>query len=96
MRLDFSGNIIGVCRAGSGASCKFASLVFSCLEISEVVLFRHNVPQPTQAQLMRGEFTETLYIQQGVVLSCMFADWTVPWTSRVLIHVQPEYSHPVR
>ena len=28
-----------------------------------MMLFRHNLPQPTQAQLMRGEFPETLYIQ---------------------------------
>ena len=38
-----------------------------------MVLFRHNLPQPTQAQLMRGEFPETLCIEQGVVLSCRFA-----------------------
>ena len=25
-----------------------------------MVLFRHNLPQPTQAQLMSGEFPETL------------------------------------
>ena len=49
-----------------------------------MVLFRHNLPQPTQAQLMRGEFPETLYIEQGVVLSCRFAEWTGRWTSRVL------------
>ena len=49
-----------------------------------VVLFRHNLPQPTQAQLMRGEFPETLCIEQGVVLSCRFAEWTVRWTSCVL------------
>ena len=49
-----------------------------------MVLFRHNLPQPTQAQLMRGEFPETLNIEQGVVLSCRFAEWTVRWTSRVL------------
>ena len=35
-----------------------------------MVLFRHNLPQPTQAQLMRGEFPETLCIEQGEVLSC--------------------------
>ena len=34
--------------------------------------------------LMRGEFPETLCIEQGVVLSCRFAEWTVRWTSRVL------------
>ena len=33
-------------------------------------LFRHNLPQPTQAQLRRGEFPETLCIEQRVVLSC--------------------------
>ena len=48
------------------------------------VLFRHNLPQPTQAQLMRGEFPETLCIEQGVVLSCRFAESKVRWTSRVL------------
>ena len=32
-----------------------------------MVLFRHNLPQPTQAQLMRGEFPETLCIDKGVV-----------------------------
>ena len=37
-----------------------------------MVLFRHNLPQPTQAQRMRGEFPETLCIEQGVVLSCRF------------------------
>ena len=40
-----------------------------------MVLFRHNLPQPTQAQLTRGEFPETLCIEQGVVLSCRFAEW---------------------
>ena len=49
-----------------------------------MVLFRQNLPQPTQAQLMRGEFPETLCIEQGVVLSCRFAEWRVRWTSRVL------------
>ena len=39
-----------------------------------MVLFRHNLPQPTQAQLMRGEFPETLCIEQGVVLSFRFAE----------------------
>ena len=34
-----------------------------------------------QAQLMRGEFPETLCIEQGVVLSCRFAEWKVRWTS---------------
>ena len=38
-----------------------------------MVLFRHNLPQPTQAQLMRAKFPETLCIEQGVVLSCRFA-----------------------
>ena len=38
----------------------------------------------TQAQLMRGEFPETLCIEQGVVLSCRFAESKVRWTSRVL------------
>ena len=33
---------------------------------------------------MRGEFPETLCIEQGVVLSCWFAEWKVRWTSRVL------------
>ena len=49
-----------------------------------MVLFRHNLPQPTQAQLMRGEFPETLCIEQGVVLSCRFAESKVRRTSRVL------------
>ena len=49
-----------------------------------MVLFRHNLPQPTQAQLMRGEFPETLCFEQGVVLSCRFAESKVRWTSRVL------------
>ena len=40
-----------------------------------MVLFRHNRPQPTQVQAMRGEFPETLCIEQGVVLSCRFAEW---------------------
>ena len=49
-----------------------------------MVLFRHNLPQPTQAQLMRGEFPETLCIEQGVVLSCRFAEWKVRRAPRVL------------
>ena len=49
-----------------------------------MVVFRHNLPQPTQAQLMRGEFPETLCIEQGVVLSCRFAESKVQWISRVL------------
>ena len=47
-----------------------------------MVLFMHNLPQPTQ--LMRGEFPETLCIEQGVVISCRFAESKVRWTSRVL------------
>ena len=50
----------------------------------QVVLFRHILPQPTQAQLMRGEFPETLCIVQGAVLYCRFAEWMVRCTSRVL------------
>ena len=49
-----------------------------------MVLFRHNLPQPTQAQLMRGEFPETLCIEQRVVLSCRFAEWNVRRAPRVL------------
>ena len=49
-----------------------------------MVLFRHNLPQPTQAQLMGGECPETLCIELVVVLSCRFAEWTVRWTFRVL------------
>ena len=49
-----------------------------------MVLFRHNLPQPTQAKLMRGEFPETLCIEQGVVLSCRFAEWKVRCAPRVL------------
>ena len=49
-----------------------------------MVLFGHNLPQPTQAQLMRGEILEALCIEQGVVLSCWFAESKVRWTSRVL------------
>ena len=49
-----------------------------------MVLFRHNLPQPTQAQLMRGEFPETTCIEQGVVLSCRFAEWKVRRAPRVL------------
>ena len=55
-----------------------------CLESTIMALFRHNIPQPTQAQLMKDEFPETLCIEQGVVISCRFAEWTVRWTSRVL------------
>ena len=47
-----------------------------------MVLLKHNLPQPTEAHLMRGEFPETLCIEQGVVLSCRFADWTVRRASR--------------
>ena len=49
-----------------------------------MVLFRHNLPQPTQAQLMRGEFPETLCIEQGVVLSYRFAERKVRRAPRVL------------
>ena len=49
-----------------------------------MVLFRHNLPQPTQAQLIRGEFPETPCIEQGVVLSCRFAEWKVRRAPRVL------------
>ena len=42
-----------------------------------MVRFRHNLLQPTEAQLMKGEFPETLCIEQGVLLSCRFAEWTV-------------------
>ena len=49
-----------------------------------MVLFRHNLPQPTQAQLMRGEFAENLCIEQGVVLSRRFAESKVRWTYHVL------------
>ena len=48
------------------------------------MLFRHNLPQPTQAQLMRGEFPETLCIAQGVVLSFRFAERKVRRAPRVL------------
>ena len=65
--------------------CKFVSLVmFVHAEHYVSGAFRQNRPQPTQAQLMRGEFPETLFIEQGVVLSCTFADWKVRMTSRVL------------
>ena len=49
-----------------------------------MVLFRHNFPQPTGAQLLRGEFSKTLCIEQGVVLSCRFAEWKVRGAPRVL------------
>ena len=49
-----------------------------------MVPFRHNLPQPTQAQLMRGEFPETLCIEQGVVLSRRFAEWEERSAARVL------------
>ena len=39
----------------------------------------------SQEQLMKGEFPETLCIEQGVVLSCRFAESTVRWTSGVLL-----------
>ena len=35
-------------------------------------------------KLMRGEFPETLCIEQGVVLSCRFAEWKVRSAPRVL------------
>ena len=44
----------------------------------------HNLPQPTQAEVMTGEFPATLWFEQGVVLACMFAESKVQWTSRVL------------
>ena len=49
-----------------------------------MVLFRHNLPQPTQGQLMRGEFPETLCIEQGMVLSFRFAERKVRRAPRVL------------
>ena len=49
-----------------------------------MVLFRHNLPQPTQAQLMRGEFPETPCMEQGAVLSCRFAEWKARRAPRVL------------
>ena len=49
-----------------------------------MVLFKHNFPQPTGAQLMRGEFPETLCIEQVVVLSCRFAERKVRRAPRVL------------
>ena len=49
-----------------------------------MVPFRHNFPQPTQAQLMRGKFPETLCIEQGVVLSCRSPQWKVRSAPRVL------------
>ena len=49
-----------------------------------MVLYQHNLPQPTQAQLMRGEFPETLCIGQGVVLSFRFAERKVRRAPRVL------------
>ena len=36
-----------------------------------VVVFKRSRSQPTQAQLMRDKFHETLCIEQGLVLSCM-------------------------
>ena len=42
------------------------------------------VMKPTQAQLMRGEFPETLCIEQGVVLSFRFAKRKVRRAPRVL------------
>ena len=43
-----------------------------------MVLFKHNLLRPTEAQLMRGVFRETLLrIEQGVMLSCSFAEWKV-------------------
>ena len=49
-----------------------------------MVFFSQNRPESTQAQLMRGEFPETLCIEQGVVLSCKFAEWKVRRAPRVL------------
>ena len=49
-----------------------------------MVLFRHNLPQPTQAQLMSCEFPETLCFEQGVVFSRSFAEWKVRRAPRVL------------
>ena len=49
-----------------------------------MVLFRHNLSQPTQAELMRGEFPKTLFIEQGVLLSFRFAERKVRRAPRVL------------
>ena len=49
-----------------------------------MVLFWHNLTQPTQAQLMRGECPETLCIEQGVVHYCRFAERKVRRAPRVL------------
>ena len=65
--------------------CKFVSLVmFVPGERYISGALQAQFPQPTQAQLMRGEFPETLCIEQGVVLSCRFAESKVRWTFRVL------------
>ena len=56
--------------------CKSVSLVMFVPGEHYVVLFRHNIAQPAQAQLIRGE--------QGVVLSCRLAESKVRWTSHVL------------
>ena len=57
---------------------KYYTIVYTTIHVSGIL------PQSTQAQLMRGEFPETLCIEQGVVLSCRFAESKVRWTSRVL------------
>ena len=47
-----------------------------------MVLLRHNLPQSTQ--LIMSEFQETLSFEQGVMLSCKFAEWMLRWTPRVV------------
>ena len=64
--------------------CKYVSLVMVWPgEQYIVVLFRHNLPQPTQAQLMRGA-PKHCVLSRGVVLSCRFAEWKVRRAPRVL------------
>ena len=72
-------------RLGKPARKHHSLLNTQCFgEFTPHQLSLSNLPQPTQAQLMRGEFPETLCIEQGVVLSCRFAESKVRWTSCVL------------
>ena len=63
--------------------CKFVSLVMF-VPGEHYISGALQAPQPTQGQLMTGEFPETLCIEQGVLLSCRFAESKARWASRVL------------
>ena len=51
----------------------------------QVVLFRHNLPEPTQNKLIWGEFPQKCKIVCIGVLSCRFAKWQARYASRARV-----------